>query len=155
MVLSSVNYPNILLFIQRDEAITAEDIDGLIIEINKNRDVIKNLLMAKNKLMRDIDGMMRQRAKGCYLFSPCQILDYREFSEFYDAEIVVLSSYMSRLTEKMGQSRLRQEILKPWTELAAIHKRLMNIITLQERAIAVLQGMVRMAGQTINTLISK
>ena len=152
MVLSSVSYPNILLFTQQDEAITAKDIDCLILEINKNKDAIKHLLMAKNKLMRDIDDMMRQRAKGCYLFTPCQILDYREFCEFYDAETAVLSSYMLRLKDKTDKGRVRQEILRPWTDLAAIHKRLVAIATLQERAIAVLQGVVRMAWQTMNTL---
>ena len=106
MVLSNVR-PNILLFIQHDEIITTEDINNLISKINKNKETIKNLLMTKNRLMGDIDGMMRQRAKGCYLFSPGQILDYREFSEFYDAESAVLSSYMARLRQKLSQCRAR------------------------------------------------
>jgi Zn-dependent M32 family carboxypeptidase len=135
--------------------IIAEDIDDLILETGKNKTAIKSLLAARDKLMQNIDKTMRRRAKRGDMFSEAQMLDYREFAEFFEAENAILSSYMARLNKKMRQSRLQQEVLKPHADLATLHKGLETIVTLQQRAIAVLTGMVNMANRTLNILESK
>ena len=150
MVLSSVQNYDVLLFIHRRDVIAAEDIDDLILEINKNKDKVKSLLVAKNRLTRDIDNTMRQRAKKGEMFCEAQMIDYREFSEFYEAESAILTSYMARLKQKMGQTA--RSIIKPHTDLVTLHKRLEAIVTLQKRAIAVLTDIVNVASQTLNTL---
>ena len=144
---------DILLILRDREAIAAEDIDDLIIEVNKNKDRIKCLLAAKNRLTRDIDDIMRQRAKAGCVFCEVQMLDYREFSEFYEAESAILTSYMARLKQKMG--RTANAVTRPYADLLALHKGLEAIVALQERAIAVLVGMVNMTGRTLNILTKK
>ena len=145
--------PDILLFIRHREAIVAEDIDSLILEVNKNKDKIKSLLVAKNKLTHNIDNIMHQRAKKCVVFCEAQMLEYREFSEFFEAESAILTSYIARLRQKMAQTA--RAVIKPRADLGALHKDLEAVVTLQERAIAVLTDMVNMAGQTLNILVSK
>ena len=135
--------------------VIAEDIDDLIMEIGQNKAAIKSLLAAKCKMIQNIDKAMRQRAKRGHVFCEAQMLDYREFCEFYEAETAILTSYMARLRQRIGQSRLRQEILKPHADLVTLHKRLDVIVTLQERAIAVLTGMVNMSGQMLGILEAK
>ena len=154
MVLSSTENPDLLLLVGRHESIAAEDIDDLILEINKNKAVVKSLVLAKTRLIRDINSTMQQRAKRGDMFCKAQMLEYREFSEFFEAESAILSSYMARLEKKTaaGQSCLRQEVLKKRADLPTIHKGLEAIVTLQVRAIAVLSGMVDMAGRTLDAL---
>jgi hypothetical protein len=149
----SAQNTDILLILKGREAIAAEDIDNLILGVNKNKDRIKNLLTAKNRLTRDIDDIMRQRAKAGCVFCEAQMLDYREFSEFYEAESTILTSYTARLKKKMG--RTASTVARPYADLLALHRGLEDIVTLQERAIAVLTGMVNMAGQTLNILTKK
>jgi len=132
--------------------IVTEDIDDLIAEIGKNKVAIKNLIAAKDKLIQNIDKTMRQRARRGDMFCEAQMLDYREFSEFYEAESAILSSYIARLKKKMSQSRLRQEVMKPHADLATLHKGLEAIVTLQQRAINVLTDMVNVAGRTLIVL---
>ena len=153
MALSNVQNPDILLFIGRQAKVAAEDIDDLILEVNKNKDRIKSLLAAKNMLTKSIDSIMRRCAEECDVFSDAQMLDYREFSEFYEAETAILVSYITRLRRKMGQ--IAGTLAKPYADLAALHKGLETIIALQERVIAVLTGMVNATGKTLNILASK
>ena len=152
MALSDVNYCNVLLFIRRGEVVCTKDIDSLLADIAENKESIKSLLKAKNALMQHIYALMRQRAQKRAALSCSQMLDYREFSEFYAAESAVLSSYMARLKGQMSHSRLSREILEPQADLAAIYRGLGVIVTLQKRIIAVLQGMVSMAGQILSVL---
>jgi len=130
----------------------SEEIDNMILEIAENKGTIKGLIASKNKLMHNIDKLMRQRAKRGDMLCETQMLDYRDFSEFYEEESAILTSYIARLKKKMGHGRLRQEILKPRADLMTLHKGLEAIVTLQERTIAVLSGMVNMAEQTLNVL---
>jgi len=133
--------------------IIAEDIDDLILEIGKNKAAIKNLLAAKDKLIQNIDKTMRNRAKKGDVFTEAQMLDYREFSEFYMAESAILTCYIARLGKKMSQNRLRQEVMKPHADLPTLHKGLEAIVQLQQRAIAVLTDIVAMAEHISNVLV--
>jgi len=135
--------------------LSADDTDELILEIGKNKESIKSLLQTKNGLMQGIDSVMRQRAQSKALLSCSQILDYREFSEFYIAESTVLTLYLTRLKEQMSQSRFAREVLRPQADLDVIRKGLLVIAALQERIIFVLQGMVNMAVQIYYLLITK
>ena len=153
MALSSVQNPDILLFTGRRTEIAAEDIDDLILEVHKNKDRIRGLLAAKNKLMKSMDSIMHRRAREGDVFSEAQMLEYREFSEFYEAETAILASYIARLRLKMGH--IAGAVIKPYADLAALHKGLGVIITLQERVIAVLAGMVNVTGQTLIMLTLK
>jgi len=121
----------------------AKDIDGLILQIGKNKNKLKSLIKTKNRLMRDIDNTMHAKAKKGHSLNELQILEYREFSEFYEAETAVLTLYVERLHRKSG---------KNVGGFAVAQKELGAIMILQERAAVVLEGMVGAAQHTLKTL---
>lgn len=134
-------------------AVTIRGIDEVLKKISDNRQSIKELLLAKNELVHNIQTVLRHKAKAARVLSPGQICDYREFSRLYDRQCVSLKSHMAALRQKMDEHHIQHEILKPSVDLAAIYGCLQDINLLQGHVLTILHGIVAAARQAYDALL--
>jgi len=144
----------IISFLKKDNVVIEEDdeeekIDELMKVIDDNKRYISDLVSQKNKVVDNLDDIMRQKAMARQTLNNEFILEFQQFNELYNAEKNTVESSIDVLSNA-DFNGIQQEMLHTETDYEYIVAEFEEVIESQNSIISFLEGLINKGKQTLN-----
>jgi len=134
---------------ERLQIVDADDIDNMLVDIDKNRRCIRRLLGDKNTVYGHIQTTMHVKARARATMTDQQIDSYQAFTAQYEEESSALSRQLSDIEQKMTLQTIKTEIARNDTDLTLLYKELKSLNDSQYDTIFGLTGLIEKGHRTL------
>lgn len=134
------------------KALYHESIDTLMTKANENNININYLLVHKRDIINKIQNIMDVSAHSNINFTEEQIIKFNEFTDNYIKERESLQTKLEMVYQYENLKSLQQELLSSNINYDDIVAKLYNLANNQEEAILLLEKLVNIGVDTLNTL---